>query len=141
MRHRLRDVGAVALLKVVCAWEGKKKEDPDTVFTRSLLSHSTGGLRLATANREWHYLELLDVRDNGIDEVGGIVIAAIICLGPKLLQCNVDWNSIRGRGASALGQALNNVPQTLRSLSIDHNPLGDLGASAIADALVCVECI
>ncbi len=95
-------------------------------------------MRLAVANREWHCLELLDLSDNDIEETGGIVVAALICLGPKLLQCNFDWNSIRGRGAAALGLALNNVPQTLRALSLDHNPLGNLGAAAIADALVCV---
>jgi hypothetical protein len=128
----------VALLKVLCAWEGKKTEDSDAVFSRNLMNNTTGGLRLATANREWHSLELLDLSDNGIEEIGGIVTAAMICLGPKLIQCNLDWNSIRGRGASALGQALNHIPQSLRALSLDHNSLGDLGASAIADALVCV---
>jgi hypothetical protein len=137
-RFRLRDYGSVALLKVLCAWEGKKREDPDAMFMRNLLNQSTGGMRLAAANREWHYLELLDLSDNDIEETGGLVVAALICLGPKLLQCNVDWNSIRGRGAAALGQALNNVPQTLRAFSLDHNPLGNLGAAAIADALVCV---
>ena len=96
-------------------------------------------MRLAVANREWHRLELLDLSDNGIEEIGGIIVAALICLGPNLLQCNLDWNSIRGRGATALGQALNNVPQSLRALSIDHNPLGDPGAAAIAEALVCVS--
>ncbi len=105
---------------------------------RNLLNRSSGGMRLAVANREWHCLELLDLSDNDIEETGGIVVAALICLGPKLLQCNFDWNSIRGRGAAALGQALNHVPQTLRALSLDHNPLGNLGAAAIADALVCV---
>ncbi len=138
MRFRLRDYGLVALLKVLCAWEGKKREDPDAMFMRNLLNQSTGGMRLAAANREWHWLELLDLSDNDIEETGGLVVAALICLGPKLLQCNVDWNSIRGRGAAALGQALNNVPQTLRAFSLDHNPLGNLGAAAIADALVCV---
>ncbi len=128
----------MALLKVLCAWEGKKNDDPDTVFVRNLMSNASGGLRLALANREWHRLELLDLSDNGIEEIGGIVLAAMICLGPKLIQCNLDWNSIRGRGASAIGQALNHVPQSLRTLSLDHNSLGDLGASAIADALVCV---
>ncbi len=138
---RLRDYGAVALLKTLCAWEGKKSEDSDAVFIRNLLHNNTGGMRLAIAQREWHHLELLDLSNNGIEEVGGVVVAAIICLGPKLLQCNLDWNSIRGRGALALGQALNNVPQSLRALSLDHNPLGDIGAAAIADALVCVLCV
>ena len=138
-RFRLRDYGSAALLKVLCAWEGKKREDPDAMFMRNLLNQSTGGMRLAVANREWHYLELLDLSDNDIEETGGIVVAALICLGPKLLQCNIDGNSIRGRGAAALGQALNNVPQTLRAFSLDHNPLGNLGAAAIADALVCVS--
>jgi hypothetical protein len=134
--RRLRDYGAVALLKVLCAWEGKKSEDSDAAFIRNLLHNTTGGMRLAVANRGWHVLELLDLSNNGIEEVGGVVVAAIICLGPKLLQCNLDWNSVRGRGALALGQALNSVPQSLRALSLDHNPLGDIGAAAIADALV-----
>ena len=136
--RRLRDYGAVALLKVLCAWEGKKGEDSDAAFIRNLLHNTTGGMRLAVANRGWHSLELLDLSNNGIEEVGGVVVAAIICLGPKLLQCNLDWNSVRGRGALALGQALNSVPQSLRALSLDRNPLGDIGAAAIADALVCV---
>ncbi len=126
----------VALLKVLCPWEGKKNEEPDSVFVRNLLHKTSGGLRSAVANRDWHGLELLDLSDNGIEEIGGVVAGAIICLGPKLLQCNLNWNCIRGRGASALGQALNHVPQSLRALSVDHNPLGDTGACAIADALV-----
>jgi hypothetical protein len=135
----MRDHGAVALLKALCTWEGKKSEDSNAAFVRNLLHGNSGGMRFAAAHREWHQLQLLDLSDNGMEEVGGIVVAAIICLGPKLLQCNLDWNSIRGRGASALGQALNHVPQSLRSLSLDHNPLGDVGAAAVADALVCVR--
>ncbi len=56
---------------------------------RALLHNKTGGMRLAVANREWHMLELLDLSDNGIEEVGGIVVAALICLGPNLIQCNL----------------------------------------------------
>ena len=83
---RLREQGALALLQALCAWEGKKKQDADAVFTRALLHNKTGGMRLAVANREWHMLELLDLSDNGIEEVGGIVVAALICLGPNLIQ-------------------------------------------------------
>jgi hypothetical protein len=128
-------------LKVLCPWDGPKKEESDAAFMRGLLNTNTksAGVKYASSNRDWHFLELLDISDNCIDEAGGVAAAAIICLGPKLLQCNLDWNGIRCRGASALGQALNHVPQSLRALSIDHNPLGDIGAAAIADALVCAS--
>ncbi len=84
----------------------------------------------ALASGHLAHLDLLDLRDNNIGDVGAMAMFNWPGQGPITLQ--LSNNRIGTRG----GEALANTPnlQSLERLHLDHNPVGDRTALALARA-------
>lgn len=78
-------------------------------------------------------LEALDLSGNGASDRAGIAIGATLQSGLGLTELNLEWNLLRGRGASAVCRGLISA-RFLTTLKLAWNGFGDiLALSALAE--------
>lgn len=75
-----------------------------------------------------------------VSQAGGHALAALVADSPSLLFVDLSWNSISGRAALAMADALRSNG-SLRAINLAWNALGDAGGEAIAAALLANDAL
>lgn len=90
---------------------------------------------LAQLLRSQQSIEMLDLSDNALTDMGIVPMIDGIKVHPVLRHFYLGFNSIGPNGALMISSALKLMRAKLQSLDLSHNKIADTGAFAFAEAL------